>query len=803
MSNGIFKNLEFHINGYTKIDRVVLIKLIDTNGGSVCRIPRKKSTSYVISDQSNVVSKLNIPIVASDWVSQCIETNTIVSTKRNDVDCNDPNFIKNFYSKSRLHFISMEKLQLRSKYLKIGESSNHRIIYYIDFDSFFVFGSLLKFNRVTKQNIDINQHCILVSNGNSNSEIISLNYIAKNVINISRNDTFKTGKQKFDDYIAKNPSDIRFYCLDLQIEEYKSILTKFYDYIYTQFDTVIPVSVDEGMFFDFVDEIDSQAIEKKATLLKLKIKQLTNCDVSISVTNDFLYLNKIVLNAVKPNGMKVVLTHSQYEKELDNIPINKLPVFGSSIVDIFTKMNHPLFKDKMILRTDQYTIKVLKANIITYFKHEKQISYNDFYQLLLNSSIIKKGHNNSVPQRFFDDIFDLKDDEVYNKNKVADRNHYIPKTISCSINYHINFVTLWELSVFVKRFTKYLYDRLDNMRHLYKKIKKIGVCLVVQLEGNVVSKYGGMGNKVKRLSKTLNYDKWMDIDERLLARMGNDYFTLARLMIKKDKLEDIKGISLQILQLENYSEEKVQNKYILKQMPLNLESIVRTPENKVKGQSPTKTNYSTHSKETLVKLINNEDKEMLYELPVEILNDLYFEQKFKFQGKANSISSKDGNTYEFNIKNIVTPMDSVKKIKISNKKEQELGSGLKENNVLKMKDFFIIHDDIRNSPNKNNLHVLEPITFQSKSKVSEIKALLKNWIETTIKYGIQPSKEDVDFLLVFLNKLKTNNQQSRLDNIVYYMDAFIKTYQYDDDTNGVIGEWEKYMIFKFYPLLSQ
>lgn len=132
----IFKNKEFHINGYTKIDRVALIKLIGANGGSVCRIPRKKSTSYVISDQANVTSKLNIPIVSSEWVTQCIESNTLLDIKKNDVDCNDPNFIASFYSKSRLHFISMEKLQLRSRYLKISQSLHNRIIYYIDFDSF-------------------------------------------------------------------------------------------------------------------------------------------------------------------------------------------------------------------------------------------------------------------------------------------------------------------------------------------------------------------------------------------------------------------------------------------------------------------------------------------------------------------------------------------------------------------------------------------------------------------------------------------------------------------------------------------
>lgn len=799
----IFKNKEFHINGYTKIDRVALIKLISANGGSVCRIPRKKSTSYVISDQSNVTSKLNIPIVSSEWVTQCLESNSLLDIKRDDVDCKNPNFISNFYSKSRLHFISMEKLQLRSRYLKISQSTNNRIIYYIDFDSFFVFGSLLKFNRTTKQQIDINDHCILVSNGNTNSEIISLNYVAKNVIKISRNDTFQVGKQKYDDYISKNPCNIKFYCLDLQIEEYKSILTKFYEYVETQFDTVIPISVDEGMFFDYVDEINKQSIERKATLLKLKIKQLTKCDVSISVTHDFLYLNKIILNAIKPNGLKVVLTKKQYEKELSNIPIHKLPVFGSSIVDILSKINHPIFKDKSILNTDMYTIKKMKDDIVAYFKHEPNISYNEFFQLLLNFSIIKKNHTNSVPQRFFDNIFDLRDDEVYTNNKTADRNHYIPKTISCSINYHIHFVTLWELSVFIKRFSKYIYDRLDNMRHLYKRIRKIGVIVVVQMEGNVVKKYGGMGNKVKRLSKTLNYDNWLDIDERLLSRMGNDYFTLVRLMVNKDKLEDIKGISLQILQLENYTDEKVpQNNPKLKQSSLNFEKLFKTPESKVNEQSPIKKSFSTHTKETLVKLIDNEDKEMLNELPMEILNELYFEQKFKFQSKSNSVASKDGNIYEYSLNNNYSPMDSIKKLRVSNKKKQELGSGIKENNILQTTDFFIIHEDIRLSPNKNNLDVLEPISFQSKTKLSEIKDVLRNWIETTIQYDIHPSGEDVEFFVTFLNQLKMNDQQSRIDNLVYYMDILIKGYQYEDDTKGIISEWERFIIMKFYPFLS-
>ena len=90
-------------------------------------------------------------------------------------------------------------------------------------------------------------------------------------------------------------------------------------------------------------------------------------------------------------------------------------------------------------------------------------------------------------------------------------------------------------------------------------------------------------------------------------------------------------------------------------------------------------------------------------------------------------------------------MDSVKKLRVSNKKEQELGSGIKENNILQTRDFFIVHEDIRLSPNKNNLDVLEPVSFQSKTKLSEIKNVLKNWIETTIQYNIQPSRDDVEY----------------------------------------------------------
>ena len=762
----LFKNIVIHINGYTKIDRVVLIKLITSNGGTVCRMPRKKTTTYILTDQDNFV-KDGYKVIRSSWVIDSLEQKTLLPFDYDnmDIDCKHPNFIEDYYSKSRLHFISMEKLQLRSKYLKISNLNSknqktkklNRLIYYMDFDSFFVSGSIVKYNKVNKYfPIDIEKDCVLVSNGSKHSEITSLNYIAKNIVNISRHDYFETGKNKYEAYKQKNPeSNMKFYCLKVEFNEYRDILTKFYDFMASKFETVIPMSIDEGMFFEFVEEgsMDYFSIMKKIKLIKLKIKQITGVSISISVTNNFLFLNKIILKRVKPDGIGVCLSNEDFTKEIENIKILEVPMSG-----VF--MNNQL---KEMLPSDVYNNEITVKELKKFIKNEFDDDYNKFFQPL----IVKTG-SNTLAMKFINNIFLLKDDPVLTKNKLGDKEYYTPKTVSCSINYHMNFTNLWDINVFVKRFSKYLVDRLNTLTNFYESINKIGVIVVVALEGNVVSKFGGMGNNVKRLSKSLTYDNFIKIDSNsCLSKLSADFYTLIKLLIDKDRLNDIKGISLQILKLKN------NNKINISESPLNFN--FKTPDNKNDNNTTLKKNRrSTHSKETLIKLIDNEDKETLKELPLDVLEDLYFQQKFDF---TISRSSKR--------KLISTNSNSLKKLKTE-----------------KNSPVILVSDNVRTPLNKNNLNVFEPISFQAQKSISAIKILVKNWITFSISTNAAPTSDDVELFLNFLKNLRENGQQSRLDNVVIFMNNHLQLYQYENDESGVINDWERIMLLKLLPLME-
>ncbi|XBW38349.1 hypothetical protein QEN19_003939 [Hanseniaspora menglaensis] len=750
--SNLFNGIVIHINGFTNIDRVILIKLITRHGGTVCRIPRKKTTTYVLSDQDNF-SKDGFNVIGSSWVIDCIDRKTLLPFDYNKlaVDCTHPEFINDYYSKSRLHFISMEKLQLRSKYLKILKPNKNsiRLIYYLDFDSFFASGSVVKYNRTNKYApVDIQKDCVLVSNGSRHSEITSINYVAKNIICISRHDYFETAKEKYEAFIKQNPQSlVKFFALKFEFEEYRSILTKFYDYLINEFDSVIPMSVDEGMFFDYVDKnsINYDKIMKKAKIIKLKVKELTGVDVSISVTKDYLFLNKIILKKIKPNGIGICIDDDQSSFELDSVNIKDVPVSGLFVSNIL--------KNTSYLNDLDYTCTI--KNLKDFIKSNYGNDYKKFFDSLDNQ--------NALIKRFIENVFLKKDDDILLKNKNGDKNYYTPKTVSCSINYHMNFTNLWDINRFVKRFAKYLVERLNNLTNFYESIKQVGVVVVLALEGNVVSKFGGMGNNVKRLSKTLTYDTFVKIDQvKCLEKLGTDFYTLIRLLVKKEKLNDIKGISLQVLKLKNNATNTLE-------LPFNF--IFKTPDTKDK-LSPTK-KISTHSKETLVKLIKNEDKNTLKELPLEVLQDLYFEQRFDFKSK----SSKR--------KVISTNSNSLKKIKSSNNSPA-----------------VIVSTDIRSLPNNERLNVFEPISFQSEKSISFIKTLIKKWIRYSIISDIKSTNDDKELFVNFLKNLREHGQQSRLDNIATFMGTYLQMYQNQEDKNGVLDDWERFMLLKVLPMME-
>lgn len=756
-SSGLFEGIEIHINGYTKIDRVVLIKLIVSNGGTVCRMPRKKTTTYVLSDQDNL-SKEGFRLIKSNWVLDCIEQNTLLpfDYDSGNVNCNHPNFVNDYYSKSRLHFISMEKLQLRAKYLKISKKNNDktlkRLIYYIDFDSFFVSGSVIKYNRVNKYfPIDITRDCVIVSNGSRHSEITSINYVAKDIIGISRHNYFEKGREKYEKYMESNPYvDMKWFCLKVEFDEYRNILTQFYNFLMDKFDTVIPMSVDEGMFFEFIEEesIDYTAIMRKTKLIKTKVKEMTGVTISVSVTNDFLFLNKIILKRIKPDGTGICISETDFAEEVKKVKIVDVPMTGAFMINqLQSKLPPGVYKSDI---TVEELTSFIEDNYSGDFLH--------FFQPLINQA------SNSSVMKFIDNIFLLKDDDVSCKNKNGDIDFYTPKTVSCTINYHMNFTNLWDINKFVKRFSKYLVDRLMTLTKFYESIKKIGVTVVVALEGNVVSKFGGMGNNVKRLTKVLTYDSYLKIDSRrCLDKLSNDFYTLIKLLVNKDKLNDIKGISLQLLKLKNNS---MPSPFL---SPLNFNFT--TPDDKV-NSSPTK-RISTHSKETLVKLIDNDNKETLSALPLDVLQDLYFQQRFNFKSKSTKRMIISSNS------------SSIKKIQTNRNSPG-----------------MIISGNVRDSPNKERLNVFEPLSFQAEKSISAIKKLIKSWITYSISTHIPPTEDDVNLFLNFLKNLKAKGQQSRLDNLVTFTNNHLQIYQYENDETGVINEWEKIMILKLLPLLN-
>ncbi|KAB5580688.1 hypothetical protein GE09DRAFT_987392, partial [Coniochaeta sp. 2T2.1] len=225
----------------------------------------------------------------------------------------NPEFLKQYYSESRLHHLSTWKAELKSKMQRLAAERGpapkgvkrkpglRRYIMHVDFDSFFCAVSLKKYPEF------VDKPAVVAHGSGSGSEIASCNYPARKF-------GVKNGMW------MKRAQEL---CPDLKVvgydfPAYEEASALFYDAVLEVGGVVQSVSIDEALV-DITSLVLDAAVSKGvgvsegspwreqekadeiASRLRERIKEKTGCNVSVGIGGNIL-LAKVALRKAKPAG---------------------------------------------------------------------------------------------------------------------------------------------------------------------------------------------------------------------------------------------------------------------------------------------------------------------------------------------------------------------------------------------------------------------------------------------------------------------------------------------------------------------
>ncbi|PKK53407.1 hypothetical protein CI102_2284 [Trichoderma harzianum] len=267
----------------------------------------------------------------------------------------NPDFLKQFYSESRLHHLSTWKANLKSSMQRLAAEkglSNRKVksrpgsrkyIMHVDFDSFFCTVSLKSHPEY------LDKPSVVAHSTGAGSEIASCNYVARK-------------------YGVKNGMWMKRaleLCPDLKVlpydfPAYEEVSRQFYDAILGLGGIVQSVSVDEALV-DATDVVfaaaeshgigveegsiwrEQQKVDEIALALRNKIKENTDCAVSVGIGANILQA-KVALRKAKPDG-QFQLRPEQVMEVIGDLKVEELPGVAYSIGGKLEELGVKLVKD--------------------------------------------------------------------------------------------------------------------------------------------------------------------------------------------------------------------------------------------------------------------------------------------------------------------------------------------------------------------------------------------------------------------------------------------------------------------------
>lgn len=253
----------------------------------------------------------------------------------------NPDFLKQFYSESRLHHLSTWKAELKFKMQRMaaekgaadkparGKPGSRRYIMHVDFDSFFCAISLKRHPEY------IDKPAVVAHGTGSGSEIASCNYPARK---------FGVKNGMWMKRALELCSDLKV--LPYDFPGYEDASRLFYESILQVGGTIQSVSVDEALVdisAIVLSATGSQGIgldegsvwreqekaDELARLLREKVKDKTGCHVSVGIGGNILQA-KVALRKAKPAG-QYQLKPEEVLEIIGELKVEDLPGVAYSI----------------------------------------------------------------------------------------------------------------------------------------------------------------------------------------------------------------------------------------------------------------------------------------------------------------------------------------------------------------------------------------------------------------------------------------------------------------------------------------
>ncbi|GMM48251.1 deoxycytidyl transferase [Pichia kluyveri] len=677
----IFKNCAIHVNGRTDPDILQLRKLILLYGGKyVHYLSSKRSVTHIVAENLPPRKRIqfgNCKVVSPKWIMDSIEAKRLLDyslyriEKLNDygqqiikfpkrdiveengeivddniddidndqlsqelsqelqntgIDATHPNFLKVFFSKSRLHHLSSWKSELRSNFIneailalqskKIPQNSPQRIIMHVDFDCFFATVSAMKHNPP----IDINTVPCCVTHGGKSADIASCNYIARQ-FGVSNGMWLSNAKE-----LCPNIVSLPYY-----FEEYETISKKFYQKLLSMdINTILPVSIDEALVdISYLCSQGDQNVEKIVKGIKEGLDSVTKCTLSCGAGRNVL-LAKLALRKAKPNGVYYISDNNdQIDEFLKTVDVKQLPGFGKKL---YQKLN-------------------------TFYPNKEEITVSDLKKIdkssLINTFGAKMGAKLYDYARGIDDVsIDI----------LKDTDKYTRKSVNIDVNWGVRFSTDPDVETFLSRLANELSERLLN-------IKMIGTSITLKLSIRHTdapiepTKYMGMG-RCEFTSKTAK----LGVATRDSGVLGSELKYLWRFMnVEPKELRGV-GVSMNKLTQDDYNIDN-------KQMKLNFTSNVNLKP-PITNKSPSPESYhspvKTSRSRTGSPVKDDPEEQIDWDVFNSLPPDLQLEIKNELRRRKLQSSPKKRKLYanDKDIANLLSPKK--KKLTMELEKEQYL-----------------------------------------------------------------------------------------------------------------------------------
>lgn len=597
----LFSGISIYVNGFTKPGRLQLHEMVVANGGKFVHfLSCKGRVSHIIASNLPLKKRVELAsykICRPEWIVDSIEEGKLLPwqdyallsdqdeiqpklPQTAIVSCKHPDFLKQFFSKSRLHHLSNWKSDLRAEFcerflekpLRIPGKSEVVTVFHIDFDCFFASVS------AAANGFDIHAEPIVVCHGTKNSDIASCNYEARRY-GIRNGMWVGTAERMM-------PRGKKLVRLGYDFEQFELMSKRFYQILHdSQFELVLPISIDEAVCV--TGYLTHSECELICRGIRENVSNVTNgCTVSIGCGGS-LVLARLALKRSKPDGYQIVDCDGLDDVFWSHLKIEDLPGVGHSLACKISEYSYPPIGNLLELR---------------------QMAQDSLRRCVGE----KMGNKIYLAVRG-------KDDEESCKMIYEPRQFFQRKSLSIDINWGIRFDTIYEIDEFIDRCTQYLIDKL---RELDKKTSQLTLKIMKRSKDEAIEppKYLGMG-KCDPVARSTRLGVPTDEFGVIATEIKSTFRSLCC------PPRELRGIAIQFNKLEKTASNQAKLPFVDAKIYQNLPSDVKSEIGRELNKR------SINIRRTAPKRINSYQEQFIQELPTQIRGEV--ENEIHITNKVN------------------------------------------------------------------------------------------------------------------------------------------------------------------------